>query len=86
MNFFLLFEENRVLYFLINKKKMKSIFQLFLLFLCIISVISFKLSAQHKLHSSEKNVMLQSGDRIDGRYRLVEKTNELTCPKMNEEW
>ena len=65
---------------------MKSIFQLFLLLLCICSAISFKLSLQHKLHSSEKNIMLQSGDRIDGRYRLVEKTNELTCPKMNEEW
>lgn len=65
---------------------MKPIFQLFLLFLCTISTISLKLTSQHKLHSSEKNIMLQSGDRIDGRYRLVEKTNELTCPKMNEEW
>jgi len=88
---FLLFKNFEIVFiiFLRQKiRKMKPIPKNFLFF-CL-SFLSFtfayKISMQNKLHSTEKNVMLNNGDRIDGRYRLVEKTNELTCPKMNEEW
>ena len=49
-------------------------------------ILGFKNSIQNKLKSCEKNSMISTGDRIDGRYRILEKTNEKTCPYMNEEW
>lgn len=48
----------------------------------------YKATIQNKLrlNSRDKYILISSGDRIDGRYRVIEKTNELICPKMNEEW
>lgn len=51
-------------------------------------LLCYKITIQNKLrlNSRDKYTLITSGDRIDGRYRVIEKTNELICPAMNEEW
>ena len=65
-----------------------SLIFIFFVFLNKHHILSYKNSIQSQSHlkSSEKNSLISTGDRIDGIYRIMEKTNEKTCPYMNEEW
>lgn len=65
---------------------MKLIFLLMFLFSLKSFTSAIKLLMQHKIKSKEKNALINSGDRIEGRYQIIEKTNELTSQPMNEEW
>lgn len=66
--------------------KSKFIFFPFYLFLIISFASSLKLHLRNKIKLKDKYTLISVGDRIDGRYRVIEKTNEMTCPAMNEEW